>query len=176
MFILPQRFQLVYGTSGLDAGVRLIPFSAVIPIGSIFASILAGKFKIPPVYLLILGSVLQVLGFALIGTLPSTLDIPSRIYGYQVLAGWGCGINFSLLFILLPFVNEKQDNGRYLLMLYFSRSLPLMKNSYQPLHSAPGPNSDLWVVQSYLLSRLPSLTAMCSHILHPNWVSPMRIL
>ncbi|KAI0914296.1 putative multidrug resistance protein fnx1 [Ustulina deusta] len=111
MFILPQRFQLVYGTSGLDAGVRLIPFSAVIPIGSIFASILAGKFKIPPVYLLILGSVLQVLGFALIGTLPSTLDIPSRIYGYQVLAGWGCGINFSLLFILLPFVNEKQDNA-----------------------------------------------------------------
>ncbi|KAI1305648.1 putative multidrug resistance protein fnx1 [Xylaria venustula] len=111
MFILPQRFQLVYGTSGLDAGARLIPFTAVIPIGSIFASILAGKHKIPPVYLLILGSALQVLGFALIGTLPSTLEIPSRIYGFQVLAGWGCGINFSLLFLLIPFVNEKQDNA-----------------------------------------------------------------
>ncbi|KAF2970349.1 hypothetical protein GQX73_g3234 [Xylaria multiplex] len=111
MFILPQRFQLVYGTSGLDAGVRLIPFTAVIPLGSIFASILAGKLKIPPVYLLILGSALQVLGFALMGTLPSTLDIPSRIYGFQVIAGWGCGINFSLLFILIPFVNEKRDNA-----------------------------------------------------------------
>ncbi|KAI1425930.1 putative multidrug resistance protein fnx1 [Xylaria sp. FL1777] len=111
MFILPQRFQLVYGTSGLEAGVRLIPFAAVIPIGSIFASILAGKAKIPPVYLLILGSVLQVLGFALIGTLPSTLDIPTRIYGFQVLAGWGCGINFSLLFILIPFVNKPRDNA-----------------------------------------------------------------
>ncbi|KAI1753641.1 putative multidrug resistance protein fnx1 [Xylaria castorea] len=111
MFILPQRFQLVYGTSGLDAGVRLIPFTAVIPIGSIFASILAGKFKIPPVYLLILGSALQVLGFALIGTLTSTLDIPYRIYGFQVLAGWGCGINFSLLFILIPFVNERRDHA-----------------------------------------------------------------
>ncbi|KAI0399317.1 putative multidrug resistance protein fnx1 [Xylaria palmicola] len=111
MFILPQRFQLVYGTSGLEAGVKLIPFTAVIPIGSIFASILSGRFKIPPVYLLILGSTLQVLGFALIGTLPSTLDIPSRIYGFQVLAGWGCGINFSLLFILIPFVNEKRDNA-----------------------------------------------------------------
>ncbi|KAI0160161.1 putative multidrug resistance protein fnx1 [Xylariaceae sp. FL1272] len=104
MFILPQRFQLVYGTSGLDAGVRLIPFSAVIPIGSIFASILGGKHKVPPVYLL-------VLGFALIGTLPSTLDIPSRIYGYQILAGWGCGINFSLLFILIPLVNKKNDTA-----------------------------------------------------------------
>jgi hypothetical protein len=114
MFILPQRFQLVYGTSGLEAGVRLIPFTAVIPIGSIFASVLAGRAKIPPVYLLIFGSVLQVLGFALIGTLPSTLDIPSRIYGFQILAGWGCGINFSLLFILIPFVNEKRDNGKLL--------------------------------------------------------------
>ncbi|KAI1126022.1 putative multidrug resistance protein fnx1 [Nemania abortiva] len=111
MFILPQRFQLVYGTSGLNAGVRLIPFTAIIPIGSIFASILGGKFKVPVVYLLIFGSVLQVLGFALIGTLPSTLDIPSRIYGFQILAGWGCGINFSLLFIIIPFVNEKRDHA-----------------------------------------------------------------
>ncbi|RYC59484.1 hypothetical protein CHU98_g6719 [Xylaria longipes] len=111
VFILPQRFQLVYGMSGLDAGVRLIPFTAVIPIGSIFASILAGKTKIPPVYLLLLGSALQVLGFTLIGTLPSTLYIPSSIYGSQILAGWGCGINFSLLFILIPFVNEKRDHG-----------------------------------------------------------------
>ncbi|KAI1307148.1 putative multidrug resistance protein fnx1 [Xylaria venustula] len=111
MFILPQRFQLVYGTSGLDAGVRLIPFSAVIPIGSIFASIAGGKHKVPPVYLLIFGSLLQVLGFALIATLPSTLEIPSRIYGFQVLAGFGCGINFSLLFILIPLINEKQDGA-----------------------------------------------------------------
>ncbi|KAI1740696.1 putative multidrug resistance protein fnx1 [Xylaria scruposa] len=111
MFILPQRFQLVYGTSGLDAGVRLIPFSAVIPIGSIFASVLGGKHKVPPVYLLLLGSALQILGFALIGTLPSTLEIPSRIYGFQIIAGWGCGINFSLLFILIPLINEKRDGA-----------------------------------------------------------------
>ncbi|KAI1191926.1 putative multidrug resistance protein fnx1 [Nemania serpens] len=111
MFILPQRFQIVYGASGLDAGVRLIPFTVAIPLGSIFASGLAGRAKVPPLYLLLLGSVLQVLGFVLIGTIPSTLDVPSRIYGFQVLAGWGCGINFSLLFILIPFVNEKRDNA-----------------------------------------------------------------
>lgn len=123
MFILPQRFQLVYGTSGLDAGVKLIPFTAFIPIGSIFASTLAGRAKIPPVYLLLLGSALQVLGFSLIGTLPSTLDIPARIYGYQILAGWGCGINFSLLFILIPFVNEKRDHGKFLLVVYRRRCI-----------------------------------------------------
>ncbi|KAI1169315.1 putative multidrug resistance protein fnx1 [Nemania serpens] len=111
MFILPQRFQIVYGTSGLGAGVRLIPFTAVIPFGTVFASVVAGKAKVPPVYLMILGSLLQVLGFALIGTLPSTLDIPSRIYVFQVLAGWGCGINFTLLLILIPFVTEKRDRA-----------------------------------------------------------------
>ncbi|KAI1180324.1 putative multidrug resistance protein fnx1 [Nemania sp. FL0916] len=111
-FILPQRFQLVYGLSGLDAGVRLIPFTAVIPIGSVFASTLGGRFKIPPIYLLIVGSVLQIIGFSLMGTIPTnTLDIPQQVYGYQILAGWGCGINFSLLFILIPFVNEKRDNA-----------------------------------------------------------------
>ncbi|KAI1412104.1 putative multidrug resistance protein fnx1 [Hypoxylon sp. FL1857] len=111
MFIVPQRFQLVYGTSGLNAGVRLIPFTVVIPVSSIVASTLAGKLKIPPLYLLIVGSCLQVIGFAVLGTLPSTLDIPPRIYGGEIIAGWGCGINFSLLFIMIPFVNEKPDHA-----------------------------------------------------------------
>lgn len=113
MFIIPQRFQLVYGTSGLDAGVRLIPFTVVIPVSSIVASTLAGKLKVPPLYLLLVGSCFQVLGFALLGTLPSTLEIPARIYGFEILAGWGCGINFALLFILIPWVNDKRDHGKF---------------------------------------------------------------
>lgn len=112
MFIIPQRFQLVYGTSGLDAGVRLIPFTAAIPVSSIIASALAGKYKIPPLYLIIAGSCLQVLGFALLGTLPSTLEIPARIYGFEVIAGWGCGINFPLLFVMVPFVIGKREQGQ----------------------------------------------------------------
>lgn len=111
MFILPQRFQLVYGTSGLDAGVRLIPFTAAIPVSSVIASTLAGKLKVPPLYLIIAGSCIQVLGFALIGTLPSTFDIPARIYGFEFIAGWGCGINFALLFLMVPFVLEKREQG-----------------------------------------------------------------
>lgn len=112
MFIIPQRFQLVYGTSGLDAGVRLIPFTAAIPVSSVFASSLVGKYKVPPLYLILSGSCLQVLGFGLLGTLPATLEIPARIYGYELIAGWGCGINFSLLFLMVPFVIEKRDHGK----------------------------------------------------------------
>jgi hypothetical protein len=112
MFILPQRFQLVYGTSGLGAGVRLIPFTAIIPFSAGLATSLAGKRKIPPIYLILAGSCFQVLGFALMGTLPSTLDIPARIYGYEIIAGWGCGINFALLFLMIPAVAEDGNKGK----------------------------------------------------------------
>ncbi|KAI1382510.1 putative multidrug resistance protein fnx1 [Hypoxylon trugodes] len=108
MFHIPQRFQLVYGTSGLDAGVRLIPFTVTIPAGMIFSSTIAGRLKVPPLYLLLAGSCLQVIGFALLGTLPLSLEIPGRIYGFEFIAGWGCGMNFALLFVLIPFVNEKR--------------------------------------------------------------------
>lgn len=111
MFIIPQRFQLVYGTSELDAGVRLIPFTAAMPFSAIVASSLAGKRKVPPLYLVIAGSCLQVIGFAMMGTLPSTLSIPARIYGAELIAGWGCGMNFTLLFLIVPFIIEKRDHG-----------------------------------------------------------------
>ncbi|OTA64073.1 putative multidrug resistance protein fnx1 [Hypoxylon sp. EC38] len=108
MFLIPQRFQLIYNTSSLNAGVYLIPFTITIPLGTIFASIIAGKLKVPPVYIILAGSCLQIVGFSLLSTLPSTLEIPPRIYGYEIITGWGCGMNFSLLFVMIPFVNEKQ--------------------------------------------------------------------
>ncbi|KAI1413990.1 MFS general substrate transporter [Hypoxylon sp. FL1857] len=108
MFLIPQRFQLIYNTSSLNAGVYLIPFTITIPFGTMFASIIAGKLKVPPIYIIMAGSCLQIVGFALLSTLPSTLEIPARIYGYEIITGWGCGMNFSLLFVMIPFVNKRQ--------------------------------------------------------------------
>ncbi|KAK6854951.1 MFS general substrate transporter [Apiospora arundinis] len=111
MFTLPQRFQLVYGLSGLEAGVRLIPFSFAIPVATIFASAIAGKLKVPLMYIFIAGSCFQIVGFALLGTLPFTPQVPARLYGYEILAGWGAGMNFSLLSIAIPLVNEDRDRA-----------------------------------------------------------------
>ncbi|KAI1210085.1 putative multidrug resistance protein fnx1 [Annulohypoxylon truncatum] len=111
MFIIPQRFELVYNSSGIGAGVKLIPFTALIPIGSIVGSTLAGKHKVPPVYILLFGSALQVIAFALLGTLPKVLTIPPRVYGLEVMAGFGSGSNFALLFIMIQFVNERVDHA-----------------------------------------------------------------
>ncbi|KAH9892320.1 putative multidrug resistance protein fnx1 [Xylariomycetidae sp. FL2044] len=111
IFLIPQRLQLIYGLSGLDAGVRLIPFTLALPVATIFASGIAGKRKVPIMYILIVGSIFQVIGLALLGTLPLTKDVPSRFYGFEILAGWGCGLNYSLLLIAIPIVNSKRDHA-----------------------------------------------------------------
>lgn len=113
IFELPERFQLVYGLSGLESGIRLIPFSVAVPVGTGLASGIANKFRVPAIYIIIAGSCVQVIGFALLATLPVTLYIPSRIYGFEFIAGFGCGMNFTPLFLLIPPVVSSRDQGKF---------------------------------------------------------------
>ncbi|TGJ78863.1 hypothetical protein E0Z10_g9909 [Xylaria hypoxylon] len=111
VYQLPQRFQLVNGLSGLDAGVRLIPFTFASPVGTGFAATISGRLKIPPIWIILVGAVLQVIGFALLGTLPITTDLLPRTYGFEIIAGFGCGMNLALLFVIVPQVSEKRDRA-----------------------------------------------------------------
>lgn len=127
IFELPERFQLVYGLSGLDAGIRLIPFSLAVPVGTGLASGIASKFRVPAIYLILAGSCVQIVGFALLGTLPVSLDIPSQIYGFEFIAGFGCGMNFTPLFLLIPRVVTSRDQGTLVsLSSDFSSSIILL--------------------------------------------------
>jgi hypothetical protein len=112
VYQLPQRFQLVNGLSGLDAGVRLIPFTLASPIGTGFAATISGRFKIPPIWIILTGAGLQVIGFALLGTLPITTNLTPSTYGFEIIAGFGCGMNLALLFTIVPQVTEKRDRGK----------------------------------------------------------------
>lgn len=60
------------------------------------------------------GALLQVVGYALLATGGSYVDIPAAVYGYQVIAGLGCGISFQTLILNIPHVVEKRDHGEYL--------------------------------------------------------------
>ncbi|KAF2681632.1 MFS general substrate transporter [Lentithecium fluviatile CBS 122367] len=109
---LPQRFQVVNGESTIGAGVRLLPFTATAPIESIITAVLAKK-GVVPIYMLVFGSVLQTIGFALLGSL-STQDgfaISLAQYGYQTMVSLGSGSNNSLLALLTPFSVEPRDKG-----------------------------------------------------------------
>jgi hypothetical protein len=116
VFQLPQRFQLIYGSSGTMAGVQTMPFTFAAPVGTAIASVLIGKFKVPVLFVVLLSGILQTIGFSLMATLPTDGNVPARIYGFQVIAGFGCGINISTLILLVPFVVQSRDKGQLNLM------------------------------------------------------------
>ncbi|RAK79529.1 MFS general substrate transporter [Aspergillus fijiensis CBS 313.89] len=100
MFQLPQRFQIVNQLTPLQAAVRFIPFTVATPVASV-----------PLIYLVLSASVLQVVSYVLLGIMPESLSIPAAQYGYQILAGFGCGVNLTLLILMTPFIIEKRDSA-----------------------------------------------------------------
>ncbi|KAF1974063.1 MFS general substrate transporter [Bimuria novae-zelandiae CBS 107.79] len=110
IFQLPQRYQVVHGTSPLGAGIRSIPFIASAPISSAVSAAFAKK-GVPPIYLVVGASALEVVGFSLLGTITPSTAITARQYGYEILAGFGCGSNISLLVLLVPFSVQPKDTS-----------------------------------------------------------------
>jgi Na+/melibiose symporter-like transporter len=110
IFQLPSRFRLVNGLSTLDAGMRILPYAAgallSLPTGGII-----GKAKIPGVYAILVGSALQIIGYALLSQLDGSANIPRAIYVYQALIGWGASMNLQILNLLVPFTVESRDKG-----------------------------------------------------------------
>ena len=109
MIQIPLRFQAVNNLSPLGAGVRLLPYAVINPIGSVVSPFVAGRYKVPPVYILLFGSVLQIIGFALLSSSSTTEAIDRAVYAYEAIAGFGLGSNLSCLIALTPFTVEKRD-------------------------------------------------------------------
>ncbi|KAI0861409.1 MFS multidrug transporter-like protein [Xylaria cubensis] len=110
-FQLPQRLQIVNGLSPTDAGVRVIPFTLAAPFGSVLAPIVCKVGKVPPIYLVIFAAIVQVIGFSLISTLPYSKTPIAAQYGYEIIAGFGCGINITLLILMTPFSVQARDKA-----------------------------------------------------------------
>ncbi|XDG05888.1 hypothetical protein ABKA04_005503 [Annulohypoxylon sp. FPYF3050] len=106
---LPQRYQLVNESSPLGAGVKFLAYGVPFPVGVVVTSVLAGKFRLPFVYIICLGTVLQIVGFALLSTTPSTVDAWPGQFGYSVIAGLGTGITGGLYNFLNPLSIDKKE-------------------------------------------------------------------
>ena len=109
---IPQRLQASNGDSPLEAAFRLLPLAGATPIASGIASILTSKLKVPPLYVLFMGSALQMVGVGLFSSL-SILEheIPPAQYGYEAIMGFGFGLNVGTLVLMAPFVVDKRDLG-----------------------------------------------------------------
>jgi hypothetical protein len=80
--------------------------------GSIVSAGLCKSLRIPPIYIIIVGSILQVLGI-IFTSRTSTTDVDwNGLYGLEVLIGIGFGFCLGGATLLIPFVFDKEDLGK----------------------------------------------------------------
>lgn len=112
---IPQRLQAVNGKTPLVAGIGLLPLAVSTPFAAGLSAHLSTKARIPPIFLLLIGTTLQTSGVALLSTLTSTVhNQMDSIYGYEVLMGVGSGLNMGTLILLAPLVVNQRDLGNVL--------------------------------------------------------------
>lgn len=119
---IPQRFQDINGTSALEAGLRLLPFTVFSPVGAATAGVLTGKLKISPILVLVVGGIFQTIGLSFMSTLSGSHEIVPSQYGFQIMMGFGFGLNYATLTLMTPAAIEQRDLGRYsLIIISFQR-------------------------------------------------------
>ncbi|RYP07364.1 hypothetical protein DL765_009175 [Monosporascus sp. GIB2] len=106
---LPQRFQAVDGASAFEAGLRLLPLLLASPVATAVSGQLAGRFKIPPFYLLLFATSLQLVGVGLASSVQFLSG--KEMYGYEAIMGFGFGMGLVSLLIFTPIVVDRTDMG-----------------------------------------------------------------
>lgn len=108
---IPQRFQIVNGSSPIGAGIKLLSFSVSCPIGIIACSILAGRFSIPFCYIILSGIACQVSGIFLYSCVEPVTHLWIGQFGYLVLAGLGVGLGVAAFYMAAPLVVDQDDQS-----------------------------------------------------------------
>lgn len=85
---IPERYQIVNGTSALSAGIRLMPMLCASAIGSTASTVFNSK-RNSSFYTLCGANCLLLLGSGLMSKVPIESAIPKSLYGYQIIFGFG---------------------------------------------------------------------------------------
>ncbi|CAG7922339.1 unnamed protein product [Penicillium olsonii] len=108
---IPQRFQIVNGSSPVGSGVKLLSFALSCLTGIIACSVLAGRLKMPFAYIALIGLVIQVTGLFLFSEIASTTELWLGQFGYLVLAGLGTGLGVSAYYMATSLVVDMEDQS-----------------------------------------------------------------
>lgn len=108
-----QRAQAVDGLSPVRAGLVLLPLLLTSLFEMAVSGILTSNFSVPPVYLIVIGAILQLIGVGLTSSLPTTtFKIASQQYSYEVIMGLGFGLGLSTVLTMAPLVVKEIDLGK----------------------------------------------------------------
>ena len=91
---IPERYQIVDKTSSLNAGLRLMPFLVASALGSTLNGVISVKRNLN-FYGLLTASCLMILGSGLMSSVSDNSGQDVKLYGYQVLFGFGLGATLS---------------------------------------------------------------------------------
>ncbi|KAI1125671.1 drug resistance transporter [Nemania abortiva] len=106
---LPIRYQTTLGVSPLQAGLRLLPFSVVGPLGSVIMALMCKNRRVAPIHVGLVGTLFQIVGlvFFTMGS-PRNPDW-TGMYGFEALVALGFGVQIGLVSLLTPYIAEKRD-------------------------------------------------------------------
>jgi uncharacterized membrane protein len=112
IIILPQHYQVVFRDSASTSGYRLLAMTLVTPLGSGVAGVFLQKVRTPPLYVLLSGFAFIILGTGLSTMATHTTErFPASEYGYQIIMGFGFGINLATIVMAAPLTFTPQDLG-----------------------------------------------------------------
>ncbi|KAH8645580.1 major facilitator superfamily domain-containing protein [Tricladium varicosporioides] len=106
---IPQEWQTVSNTTALVAGIRLLPFTLCYSVGTVSAMILTTKFHMPPVFILLWGTTLQIISTATMSMIPLRSGFGK--YFTEILLSIGLGTNLGLLVQLIPYLIRGKDQA-----------------------------------------------------------------
>lgn len=133
IIVLPQQFQVVYNDSASTSGYLLLCLTLTSPVFSDVAGFLMQKRHIPPLYILLAGQSLVVVGCGLASSIANGIRSYSKEeYGYQVIMGAGFGRCLSTVVMAAPLAFIKRD------MVEFLRSAVLLNDTVPNINLAVG--------------------------------------
>jgi hypothetical protein len=104
----------VNGYSLVKAGLTLLALLLSSPFATAVAGVLSSSCKVPPIYLILSGAVLQTIGMGLTINLPPTGGtFAKEQYAYEVVMGLGFGLILATVLTLAQLVCDEKYFGIY---------------------------------------------------------------
>lgn len=115
---IPMRAQIANLYDEVKSGILLLPLMGATAVGSGLGGAISSKQN-RTFWTLVAASLFMLVGCAIMSTLPETVDVAAAQWGYEVLLGFGIGMNLSSSTLVTSLNAEFRDFGTFGAYLFF---------------------------------------------------------